>query len=496
MLQAYPSRTLGEAVWDWFESRNYWRLLLAVPAFLGVAGVAAFAFYHWSWRAERAEGSCVELGGTAITSGQFQRAALAYQSLIRLRGTDDPDYLFRIARCFGELDRRPEAAAMFSTLAPLDRPGHVPAHLFLARALLSTEAPSPHALGQAEVHLQQVLKQEAQNPDARELLGRIYLTLGRWDEARKQLIEVVAKRPEVALQLAVTQKELGDDAGSRAWAGRAVKTFSAQCEEATGENPRARLSWVNALTLLKDYPQAAAVLDTGRQKASSPLYDEALAQVCGLWATQLRTEQPTNRALRLQVLRQGLEAIPGNAVLLGELLRFVRVKGAEAEATRQALNRLLAGGRDAAWLHFCLGCLAQDSGDPAKAAFHLKTAFNAAPALANIANNLAATLGEARPPDLPLALPLMQAVLARDPENAFYRDTRGQLLLKQGDAQAAVADLEAALPKLPDKTATHRALSAAYTKLGRADLAAEHARQADASAPPRPPPPKLPVPGP
>jgi tetratricopeptide (TPR) repeat protein len=482
MPEELPSRSVGETLWDWLESRNYWRLLLAIPAFLGVAGVAVFAFYHFGWQSERAEAMCVEQGSRAMAAGQMQRASLAYQSRLRLRRSAEPEYLFRIAQCFGELNRRPEAAAMFSVLAPADRAGYVPAHMFLARALLSSGGASPRALELAATHLQKVLQQEAQNTDARELLGRIYLQLGRWDEARKQLIEAVAARPEAALLLAATQRELGDEPGARAWAARAVKYFSDRCEEATGDDPRARLGWANALTVLKDHEAAVAVVETGRQKSDHPSYGPALAQVCGLWATQLRTEKPTDYAGRLLALRQGLEVLPGNPVLLGELARFLRVRGPEAEATRQALTRLLAEGRQAPLLHLCLGTLAQQAGDSARTTLHFKAAYAAAPRLADLANNLASTLAEERDGDLALALAILQPVLASAPENPFYRDTRGQILLKQGEAKAAVADLEFALPKLTDKTGTHRALAEAYGKLGLTELAAENARLAAAGA--------------
>jgi len=480
MQDETQSRTFGEALWDWLENRNYWRLFLAGPAFLACVGLAAFAVYHFGWRPARAEAQCQKAGGEALAAGQYQRASLAYQSLIRLRGQPEPDSLFRIARCFGELDRRPEAAAMISALAPTNRPGYAPAHLFLARVLLESIGADPRALSVAEAHLRNVLQQESQNTDAHEALGRIYLQVGRWDDARRHLMEVVAVRPETAMLLAVTQRELGDEPGSKAWAGRAVKFFSARTEEALQDDPRARLGWANALAMLKEYEPAAAVLETGREKAGNAVYGPALAQVCGQWALHLGQEQPADRAARLRILERGLEVSSSDPVLLRELARLVRARGAEAEPTRRALVPMLAAGTHAPWLHLCLAALAHQRGDAAEAGIHFKAAYTAAPGIRDLANNLASTLIEEGERDPGLASALMQPLLERYPEHPFYRDTRGQILLRQGQPKAALADLEFALSKLPDKTGTHRALADAYGRLGMTELAAEHARQAEA----------------
>lgn len=481
MQDETPSRSLGEVVWDWLEGRNYWRLLLAVPALLAVAGGAAFAVYHVGWNSARAEAQCLETGGQSLATGQFQRAALAYQGWLRLRGQPEPDYLFRVARCFGELGRRPEAAAMLAALAPEDRPGHLQAHSFLARAIIETGGANPRALSLAETHLKQVLAQDTQNAEARELLGRIYLQQGRWDDARRYLVDVVAKRPDVALLLAVTQRELGDEAGSRAWAERAVKHFASRTEESVQEDPWTRLRWANALMMLKEYEKAADVIEAGRQRAGDAVYAAPLAQTCGQWAKHLAQEQPDDHVARVRALQRGLDAATYDPLLLRELGRFVRVTGAEAEARRGALTTLLAEGRPAPLLHLSLGCLAQQRGDTPRMDLHFAAAFAATPVACDLANNLAATLTEDAEGDPALALAIIQTLLVRQPENAFYRDTRGQVLLRQGKAEAAVADLEFALPKLPDTEGTHRALAQAYTRLGQTERAAEQTRAADAA---------------
>jgi len=82
------------------------------------------------------------------------------------------------------------------------------------------------------------------------------------------------------------------------------------------------------------------------------------------------------------------------------------------------------------------------------------------------------------PPDLPQALAIAQLLVEKFPDQPHFRDTRGQVLVKLGRWDDAVKDLEYALPRLNDKSATHTALAQVYENLGLRDLAAEHERLA------------------
>ena len=482
MQQPLDFQTPGERLWEWFENRNYWLLVPALPAFLGFAGVITFAIYHFAWRPDKAEAACVEMGGRGMANGQYQRAAIAYQSLLRLRGQTEAQYVFRIAQCFSELDRRPEAAAMMSVLAPPDQPGLTAAHLFLAGAILSAAGDTAHGLQLAESHLQPVLRAESQNADAHELMGRLLLQRRQWEEARKHLTEVVNSRPELTLALATTFRQTGDESSTRAWASRAEKHFSARCLETLGDDTPYRLGWGRALALLRDFPASATVLETGRERTGNAAYGPAIADVCADWAVYLQQEQPTDRLTRLRALQRGFIASISQETLHRELIRVLRSKGAENDAWRKAASELLVEGREAQFYHLVLACLEWQRGEPARAETHFKAAFAGPSALTDMANNLAYHLAETAEGDKDLALTVMQALLKRFPNSAAYRDTRGLVLLRQGKAEAAVEDLDFAVRNLPDPTASHRALSEAYTKLGRAELAAEHARLADAAA--------------
>ncbi len=185
---------------------------------------------------------------------------------------------------------------------------------------------------------------------------------------------------------------------------------------------------------------------------------------------------------------------------------------------RALIHTLLAEGKSPASLHLILGVDAWQSGRAAEALAHWEQSYQLSPHMAVVANNLAWALAHPQPldlrgaiatfsaigplpaqtavaaglggpllrtpgPDLPRALGIADSVVKRFPTNVRFRDTRGHILLKMGRWQEAVADLVVALPEVPNKRETHRALAEGHRQLGMNALAAEHQRLAEAKEP-------------
>lgn len=473
-------RSWGEVVWDWLESRNYWLLLFALPALLGFVGVAVFAFHQFAWRPTRAAMLCADMAGRAQNAGDHARAQLAWRNHLRLSRTAGEEQLYRLAQCYSHLGRRADAVALLSALAPLDKSGYAPAHLFLAQALLLGPEVSDQAIRVAESHLLRLLQLDARHADAQQLLGQIYLTQGQYEDARKQLTAVVSARPESALHLALAHRGLGDPGASRAWADRAAKFFASRVAQTTTNDTSLRLNWADSLALMNDFAGAAAVLEAGLRRGADPAYRPALARVCLSWADALAREQPTQVVRRLEIIQRGLEAMPENLDLLRELALLSGAPGEEAAAARRHVNELLADDRHAPLLRFCLGGVARQRGDLAEARAQFEAAFAAAPTVAQIANALADVLVAGNAEDLAKARQLADALAQGQPANPAFRETRGRVLLRQGELESALVDLEFALPLLAEKAPAHQALAQVYDRLGVPDMAAEHRRRADA----------------
>jgi predicted Zn-dependent protease len=130
---------------------------------------------------------------------------------------------------------------------------------------------------------------------------------------------------------------------------------------------------------------------------------------------------------------------------------------------------------------------AWEQGKHEEGLLHLEQAYQLAPHMGVVANNLAWVLANAQPPDLPRALTLMNTVLERWPNEPLYRDTRGEVLVKMGRWKEALTDLQAALPAYPNHPALHLRLAETYEHLGIPEMAAEHRRLADTRTLPNPP---------
>jgi uncharacterized protein HemY len=472
------NQTWGETVWDWAETRNYWLLLFALPALLGFVGVGVFAFHQFTWGRERAIAATAAVAGQAQTASDHRRAQLAWQNYLRLTRRTEPEPLYHLAQTYAHFGRRADAVAILSALAPPNQDGYAPAHLFLAQALLMPAEVSPEGMRVAEGHLLRLLKAQPQNAEAQQTLGQLYVALGQWEDARKHLSAVVAARPEAALHLALAQRGLGDANASRTWADRAARYFAGRVAQTPTNEAALRLNWADALALMNDFSGAASALESGLKRTRDPTLRAALARVCLGWSESLAREQPGEITRRLEVIRQGLEAMPENLDLLRELALLSGAPGESAAAARAHVNQLLRDGQHAPLLHFCLGDVARQRGDAARARQHLEAALAAAPTVPEIANQLAALLATGSEPDLPRARRLVDGLIAQAPVNPVYRATRGRILLLQGELDSALLDLEFALPLLADATATHTALAQVYERLGLAEIASEHRRRA------------------
>jgi Flp pilus assembly protein TadD len=176
--------------------------------------------------------------------------------------------------------------------------------------------------------------------------------------------------------------------------------------------------------------------------------------------------------------------MPQHPGLVKLLIDTSRLAGAEGQAARSTLTRLLAQGEPPALIHFLLGNDAWQRGHLAEARTQMSLAFKAAPQMPYVANNMAMLLALSTPPDLERALATIQSVLTNAPGDPDFRDTRGKILLKLARYQEAITDLEFALPLLKSSASTHKALAQAYQPLGLAQLAQEHLRLAEAPSEP------------
>ena len=432
------------------------------------------------WKPWQTKTRYTRIAENALAVKDYETARVASQRLLALGVEPRRKHLFDLALSLGGLGQQKDAVSLMGNIAPIDKPGYLHAHLFVAQTLLTKTNVTLQEIHTAEQHLKHVVTLDSHSVDANELLGRVYVRLGQWELAEKYLSEVVSARPDTALLLAAVLKAQGDTVGARSWAERAAKFHRDKVEAAKLDNPTSRLAWADAMAMLEDYPAAFVILEAGWRRYENKIYLSPMGEVCALWVDAIVRTKPGDLTSRITLIQRGLECAPQNETLLRHLLNLTHLQGPEAATARNTLARLLTEGKATAILHFTLGVDAWAYGQAEEARKHFALAYEAASQLPYVANNMAMILTVGDKPDLPRALAIIESVLAKFPSNPSFRETRGEILVQSGRSQEAIADLEFALPLLASKRATHTALAKAYRSLGLRDLAAEHERLANA----------------
>ena len=462
----------------WFGTRPYRRLWLSLPVILVGLAWVGFAITLAFTKPAATRIFYSSLATRALAARDYQTLRVACNRLLlswpESRGLD----LFHLSLAEFGLGQDQEASALMNLAAPLDKPVCVPAHLFVARQLLTRTNVTAPMLQQAELHLKRVLEVEPNSAEAHLVLGRLYFQMRNWEQAKDHLEVVVAAQPDTAVLLASVARAENDPIGVRRWGEQAVQYFRSKVENAKKENLPDRLAWATALAIQERYDEAVAVLDAGRKIAGNQAYAAGMANVYADWAAQVAKTDSHNVVFRLKLIQQGLECEPQNLPLLELLLPLTHLSGEEAKGAQATLTRMLAEGGSSAMVHFVLGNDAFRRGDTDQAQKHFKLAFDLGPNLPVVANMMALMLAIGKDPDLPRALAISQPIVEKYPNEPDVRNTRGTILAKLGRWEEAVKDLEFALPKLRVKGPTHASLALAYRNLGLRELADEHDRLA------------------
>ncbi len=446
-------------------------LLASLPALLAAAVVVAFVVAAWQNSDAALRARYLQAGDQAARTGEPGLARTWYLKAIAL-GENSPEVRYRLALCQEALGWPAAAEALLAPLTEAGPNGYAPAHLHRARRRLADADHDPHAVPEAVAQLERALARQPELTEAHLLLGNLYWSIGRREEAELHLLKAAREKPALYLLLANHALAGGDVARAQRFARLALDYFRGELGQEVNE--AASLGCCQAHLLLEEYDAAVAILVKARQRRDTPALRQSLGGAYAAWAEALKRQRPADLGARLRLLVEGLRAAPNDARLLQPLIELSTLPGREADIARTTLEQLLAEGPPSGVLHLLLGLNAWQHGQQDAARIHLEQAYRLAPDAAVVGNNLACMLAEGPHPDLPRALALADAAVARWPEQPHFRDTRGQVLVKLGRYQEALVDLELAQRGLPDNAALHAALATAYEKLGMPGIAERH----------------------
>ncbi|OAI49370.1 hypothetical protein AYO44_06465 [Planctomycetaceae bacterium SCGC AG-212-F19] len=509
---------------DWWHDRQARYFIEGLPAGLLAAMLLAVGILLRVDINGQPIASYRQQASQALQAGDFSTAHVAFQRLTRME-PDSAEFRFGLAvasEALGELER---AAALIEKLAPLDRQGYSPAHLYQARRWLRGTVPAPVRTHFAEIHLYRAVQAQPDNLEAHALLGQLLFDKGLLHAAEGHLTRAAGQKPELGLALARVYAARGAGEAAVLEANRAEAFFRQQAAARLDNHP-ARLLQAETLVFLGRHAAAVGVLKEGLRHSGLTVYQSALVAVYIAWSDALDREGTVSVGMRLALLQEGLQHDLGNPALLMRLLPLIRLSSSggeeggpqataaraslgcaaelfsgapeaaaacqavlhtgraarhiEAAALQAALRALLARGSSPALIHLLLGTDAWARGKPDEARVHLEQAYQLDPQTALVVNNLAALLADAGPADWPRALALMTSLIERWPNQSNYRYNRGQLFARLGRWQEALLDYEKALAGLAGSPAVHQALAQAYQELHMPEIAAEHRRLAGA----------------
>lgn len=457
---------------SWWASGVLQRLAPGLPAAIVCLAWLPFAYLILGWTPVHIKGHYIEVANAALNGTNYETARVAYERLIQLSPKDRDAYTFGLARSVLGLGRTNEALALLDRLMPLDGPGYLPARMYVARQLTSVTNPPPEALSMALTHLRMIKAFEPKNTEAIEQLAQLYLRINKWEDAKRELLELVGSRPDLSLSLSSVCASLNDDDGSRKWAERAASYFQTQVEVRPG-SIEMRLKLCDSMLLLKRHADALSIAQEGLKRFGGPGWRLMVSRVCSVWLAALPDNKDT-LGNRLELVQIGLVNNPMNEPLLRELIRLSHMEGSQGDAARSTLTGFLAEGKGTALLHVCLGLDAWERQKPELAREHFAVSFSLTPQMPTVANNMAMILIMSTPPDPDRALNIINAVLDKYPNAAIFHETRGQIFVKLGRWREALLDLEFALSNSKGGAGLHRAMAEACENLGMKELAAKH----------------------
>lgn len=323
------------------------------------------------------------------------------------------------------------------------------------------------------------IRHNPNDPAPRRLLCDVFRAIGDLEKAYAVMEPVAQTSNENACLVAFLESELGMTEIAQARAAGREKSYRMHLKTNPGDHA-ARTQHAMLLLLLEREEDAIESLERGLEWTSDPQQERglerAIAEAMVVQANKIRKEDASPRGMMksLERLREAMDVDPSNPSLIKSVTE-VCLQAAESNNKELfILREAVVQGVSPDASHFILGTTCLMEGNMEEAKRHLEVALKNNPKLPGLLNNLAYSISAQENPDLERALRLANSAVEAMPENAFVRDTRGQILLKMGRFSEAIADLERALSTPELRPVVRPKLVRAYQAVGDEALAERH----------------------
>lgn len=462
----------------WLATRPYRQMVWGLPALLLLMPVVATA----GWRLVRGPGSVAKPYKLAVQeareAGDYETMQLWERKLAQLGvDTQRSNYMAALKLLEDEdPDQQAAGRERMQQLAPLDSPGYPAAHFWLLQdALISADMPLEEKLQVVEAHLQQLTELGIKGPGVDLARARWLVLADRPEEAVDLLKPMADEEPAAAVQLMYLSVKLDRADDARRNATR-VRDFLTAARERNGALTVGDLQTLAAAyEILGDADGFEATLRDWRQL--EPDRDDLEPMLARIVVARLRAEVQSQHidAGQLTELLTDVAGLGAAQQAVDAALGAVMSRRDGAAVLEEIGQQLLADADAPTRLLLNVGTTAAAVGDYETAAALLRRATEAAPENGAAWNNLAWVLSNSDDPaEWQEARAAADRAVGLAPDAPSFRETRGQVLVKLEQWDAAVDDLEYAINGLPDSKPTHAALAQAYEALGQSELAAAH----------------------
>ncbi len=471
-IVAWPFKTVFTA-WQQARVRN---LLLGLPALLAVAGLV------WFSASSRLQASAISSSywvkaGAAMSAKDYASAQILLNRILEENSGHREDALHALAILFEDVGQTDRAAALFRLLAPEGKQGYSNAHRRLAILTSSkiNSQSSPNDLKAFAWHLQ-----AAHDDTSAEMAvawGRYCLATRDIDGARKFFRLAVEQHPELLTTLGQIEAATGNTDAAVSNYEKASEYLSVHLRSNPADYMK-RIDYAQVMMRLGKFDIAKIILEEGLR--SNPdqetTWNWLLASLYVNFHDIMSAEgRPISELLNQ--IDKALVLDPNHGAALTRLMAYATAKVEGNVELRTILSRVIAEGEQPALAHLAMGnlCWMEDKNE--QAMFHFEQAMEIRSDVPVMLNNLAWLIShDEKKPDLDRSLAMINAALEKQPDNASFLDTRGNIFVMRKEWRSALTDLEKALKDVKDKKAVHKNLALIYEQLELPEIADQHRR--------------------
>ncbi|TWU25805.1 tetratricopeptide repeat protein [Bythopirellula polymerisocia] len=470
-----PFAALGGFLHAWFVTRNWRHLVWGLPAlvmllpFAIVLGAAA-----WNGQG-KVVGRYQTAVREALEAKDYERAQLYERKLAQL-GVDTQLTAYRTALALAEEDKLEEAYERMLVLAPTDHPGYPAAHFWIIQRLFNGDLVESREEARALVktHLDHLESLGIQGASV-QLMRAMWLAQGgQLAEAVEELEPLVHVMPAAAFERMRMNLQLKQTSAARQDARSLITQMNSLVQRGSSLEATELQWWFTAEEILGNWDQMGTILAQWRKlEPENEQIRQASAGVARQQADKI-LRSPLPDMDKVAELLLDAEELDPNPEAMQQLAAGLFRAESQNPDVAKLLTTLGESPRVPAELLVLLGTEAAIRERYSEAQKFLAAALEKDDSNPIAWNNYGLVLADGDDPDLEKALKAVNRSLEMSPQEYRFRETRGQILLKLGQWEAAIDDLEFALNGMPDLAVIHQSLATAYDALGNSELAELH----------------------